>query len=184
VDTQGVTDRSDSITGGISRRAALSRFATAGAAVALMAANQRAVVHAQSPQPTGAVGVAPNHFVLEGEETHIVYDTTTDAGTPQLTYQGPYGDQTFNADALTIEDGALGHMVTAYLGAFPDQGDLWMTLLVPEFVPTTVDAEPTPFGTVAILKWLISTIAGPPREGALEEYRVLDLEGTAELVMS
>jgi hypothetical protein len=184
VDTQGITDRSDSITGGISRRAALSRFATAGAAVALIAANQRAVVHAQSPQPSAALGSPPNHFVLEGEETHIVYDTTTDAGTPQLSYQGPYGDQTFSGDAITIENGALGEMVTVYLGAFPDQGDLWLTLLLPEFVPTTVADEPTPFGTVAILKWLVSTIAGPPREGALEEYRVLDLEGTAELVMS
>jgi hypothetical protein len=128
--------------------------------------------------------VEPNHFLLDGPETHITYDATTDTGTPLLTYQGPYGDQTFPGDALTIEDGALGRMVTVYLGAFPDQGDLWLTLLLPMFVPTTLDEDPSGFSTIAILKWLVSTIAGPPQEGALEEYRVLPLEGTAELVMS
>jgi hypothetical protein len=128
--------------------------------------------------------VEPNHFELDGNETHIVFDATTDAGTPQLTYDGPYGSQTFSGDALVIEDGALSRMVTVYLGAFPDQGDLWLTLLLPKFVPTTTDEDPASFDTIAILKWLVSTIAGPPREGALEEYRVLELEGTAELVVS
>jgi hypothetical protein len=45
-----------------------------------------------------------------------------------------------------------------------------------------VEDEPVSFATVAILKWVISTIAGPPRTGALEEYRILTLEGTAQLV--
>jgi hypothetical protein len=122
--------------------------------------------------------------MLDGDDTHITYDSTTFAGTPQLIYDGPFGSQTFGGDTLTVEDGALGRMVTVYLGAFPDQGDLWLTLLLPKFVPTTLDEDPASFDTIAILKWLVSTIAGPPREGALEEYQVLTLEGTAELVVS
>jgi len=170
---------------GISRRAALGRFAATGATIALMAAMERGVVRAQwTAEPSGMSGVVPNHFVLDGDETHVTYDSTTFAGAPQLRYDGPYGTQTFSGDALTVEDSALGQLITVYLGAFPDQGDLWLTLLLPSFVPTSLDALPTPFATLAILKWLVSTIAGPPREGALEEYQAIELEGTAELVVS
>jgi hypothetical protein len=82
-----------------------------------------------------------------------------------------------------VEESALGQLVTGSLGAFPDQGELWLTLLLPRFNPTSSGDPPTPFATLAILKWVISTIAGPPRTGALEEYRVLPLAGTARLVL-
>ena len=114
--------------------------------------------------------------MLEGAETRISYDTTTMSGGPQLTYEGPYGTHSFDGDALTTEETALGRLVTGYLGAFPDQGDLWLTLLLPRFNPMTIDDGPAPFTTLAILKWLVSTIVGPPLEGALEEYQVLMLE--------
>jgi hypothetical protein len=128
------------------------------------------------------VGEQPNHFVLDAADTHVTFDATTATGEPRLTYEGPYGAQAFGPEQLSIEDGALGRMVTAYLGAFPDQGQLWLTLLIPRFVPTTLQGEPAPFETVAILRWLVSTIAGPPTAGALETYEALALEGTAEFV--
>ena len=73
-------------------------------------------------------------------------------------------------------------MVTGSLGAFPDQGELWLTLLLPRFASMTSGDVPAPFTTFAILKWVISTIAGPPHTGALEEYRVVTLQGIAQII--
>lgn len=79
------------------------------------------------------------------------------------------------------EERALGRLITVYLGAFPDQGDLWLTLLLPRFNPMTIADAPIPFATLAILTWVISTIAGPPSTGALEGYTAITLEGTAQV---
>jgi hypothetical protein len=128
-----------------------------------------------------ALEAAPNHFELTGAETEITYDTTI-AGRPQLTYVGPYGHQVLLGEQLRDEERALGRMVTGSLGAFPDQGELWLTLLLPRFASMTSGDTPVPFTTIAILTWVISTIAGPPLTGALEEYRVVDLQGTAQVV--
>jgi hypothetical protein len=53
---------------------------------------------------------------------------------------------------------------------------------LPAFNPVDADDPLATFTTLAILKWVISTIAGPPREGALEAYDGVPLEGTAELL--
>jgi hypothetical protein len=171
---------SNTATGPITRRAALGRLA-GGSAIGLLATMGQDRVQAQAtPTPQGDQGEAPNHFVLAGALTQISYEVTTDAG-GRLTYQGTYGSQTLVGDAIRVEESALGRLVTGYLGAFPDQGELWLTLLLPRFNPMTIGDAPSPFDTVAILKWAISTIGGPPRTGALEEYRVVELEGTAEV---
>jgi hypothetical protein len=135
------------------------------------------------PPPAGESGAQPNHFVLQGTETRITYDETTVAGLPQLLYEGPYGSQTFSGDAVLTEETALGRLVSVDLGAFPDRGELRLTLLMPSFEPTTSQASATPFATLVILTWSIGTIAGTPSDGALAEYEILPLEGTAELVM-
>jgi hypothetical protein len=135
------------------------------------------------PPPSMAGGAEPNHFVLQGKKTRITYDATTIAGPPQVLYEGPYGSRTFSGEAVTMEQTALGRLVSVDLGAFPDRGELRLTLLIPSFDPTTSQASETPFATLAILTWSTSTLAGPPREGALEGYEILPLEGTAEFVM-
>jgi hypothetical protein len=168
----------------MSRRTALRLGAGTVGAAALSAYLGRGMVRAQTtPSPPGDAGEEPNHFVLEGAESRITYDMTTISGAPQLAYEGPYGTHSFDGDTLTTEETALGRLVTGYLGAFPDRGDLWLTLVLPTFDPMTLDDGPAPVDTLAILKWLVSTIAGPPVEGALEEYQVLMLTGTAEFVM-
>ena len=180
--TNRSTVRATTAIGGISRRLALGRLA--GSAVALVAPLGPDHAWGQATlAPQAEVGAAPNHFTLAGEETWVTYDASTDAGEPQLTYDGQYGIQTIAGDELRAEESALGRLVTAHLGAFPDQGELWLTLLLPRFNPMASDDAAAPFKTLAILKWVISTIAGPPRTGALEEYRVVTLKGTAQLVM-
>jgi hypothetical protein len=137
-----------------------------------------------TPPPSGEGGATPNHFVLRGAETQLTYDETTVTGLPQLLYEGPYGTQTFSGDEVTTQETALGRLVTVHLGAFPDRGELRLTLLIPSFHPDTDQGSATPFATLGIFTWSVSTLAGPPSEGALEEYETLTLEGTAEFVMS
>ena len=130
----------------------------------------------------------PNRFVLAGTETQITYDATAAAGGPRLAYDGPYGSRTFVGDEIRTEESVLGRLVLVNLGAFPDQGDLSLILVLPWFNPMSLTdvmriwEAPFPFRTLAILKWVVSTIGGPPQDGALEEYDVVALEGTAELV--
>ena len=170
------------VSGDLSRRKAL---ACLGGTAALLATARPARSRAQAtPPPQGEEAVAPNHFALSGTETQLTYEPATAAGGPRVTYDGPYGRHTAVRDEMRVEESALGQLVTWYLGAFPDQGELWMTLLLPRFTPMSDADPPTPFATLAILKWVISTIAGPPRSGALDEYRVLPLAGTARLVLT
>jgi hypothetical protein len=169
------------VSGGLSRRMALACLG--GGTAALLAAAHPDRSQAQAtPPPRGEEDAAPNHFALSGAETELTYDAAT-AGGPRVTYDGPYGSHTVVGDEIRAEESALGQLVTVDLGAFPDQGDLWLTLLLPRFNPMSSADPPTPFATLAILKWVISTIAGPPRTGALEEYRDLPLAGTARLVL-
>jgi hypothetical protein len=123
----------------------------------------------------------PNRFELTGAETEIAYDTTV-VSRPRLTYVGPYGQLELLGEQIRDEESALGRMVTGSLGAFPDQGELCLTVLLPRFASMTRGDAPAPFTTIAILKWVISTIAGPPQTGALEEYRVVTLQGIAQAI--
>jgi hypothetical protein len=174
--------QSTTLSGGLSRRMALACLSGGTAALLATAQTDRSKAQA-TPPPRGEEGAAPNHFALSGAETQLTYDAATAAGEPRLTYDGPYGTRTVIGDEIRAEESALGPLVTVYLGAFPDQGELWLTLLLPRFNSTSSADPDTPFATLAILKWVISTIAGPPRIGALEEYRVLPLAGTARLVL-
>src|SRR5215211_6175108 len=100
------------VSGDLSRRKAL---ACLGGTAALLATARPARSRAQAtPPPQGEEAVAPNHFALAGEETQITYDASTDAGEPQLTYDGQYGSQTIAGDELRTEESALGRLVTAH----------------------------------------------------------------------
>ena len=127
------------VSGGLSRRKAL---ACLGGTAALLATARPARSRAQAtPPPQGEEAVAPNHFALSGTETQLTYEPATAAGGPRVTYDGPYGRHTVVGDEMRVEESALGQLVTWYLGAFPDQGELWMTLLLPRFTPMS-DADP------------------------------------------
>jgi hypothetical protein len=65
----------------------------------------------------------------------------------------------------------------------PDAATFYLTLLLPE-INLSSDGAPTPFATLAILTAELTTIAGPGLIiGALQEYEVVTLEGTAEFVV-
>lgn len=164
-----------------SRRTALGLLGGAGVAAALAGVIRPSRAHAQST-PTEP-GIEPNSFTLSDAETRVSYTTTSEGGVPTLTYQGEFGDLNFAGDELRSETCALGQLVTANLGGFPDQGNLWLTLLLPAFNPVVLGDPPASFSTLAILKWEVSTIEGPPTEGALETYEVMRLDGTAQFLV-
>jgi hypothetical protein len=153
-----------------------------GTAALLTPARPARALASATPPPREAEGTAPNHVALSGAQTTLTFDADTTAGGPRVSYDGPYGRHTVVGDEVHTEESALGRLVTVSLGAFPDQGDLWLTLLLPRFNPMHSADPPTPFSTLAILRWVVSTIAGPPRTGALDEYQVLPLAGLAQVV--
>jgi hypothetical protein len=171
---------------GLTRRTALGRLLGASAAGALLAGARPADALAEE---------MPNRFELSSETTTIVYDTGGVDGQPRLTYRGPIGvgpiderpieSRTAEGDGIRVEQSSLGQLVRVYLDAMPDAATFYLTLLLPEFNPTPGGAEPIPFSTLAILLTELTTLEGPAvLEGPLQEYAVIELEGTAEVVMS
>ena len=180
VETDRSSNPSSAFAAAISRRAALGHLALGSVMAALLASARRDIVRAQAtPESPGEDGMAPNRFVLSGPETQIAYVVANDAGEPALTYDGPFGRRTFHEQA---KENALGRLITGYLGAFPDMGEFWLTLLLPRFNPMQIGDDPVPFATLAIVTGLVSTIAGPPPTVTPWRYEVVPLEGTAEFV--
>jgi hypothetical protein len=168
---------------GVSRRAALGRLLGASAAGLLLAGVRGSDVLAQE---------TPNHYVLGNEQTEIVYDTSGVDGQPRLSYRGPIGtgpvgerpveSRSAKGDGITVEESSLGQLVRIYLDAMPDAATFYLTLLLPEFNPLSADGDPIPFATLAILTTELTSLAGPALvRGPLQEYAVIELEGTAEL---
>jgi hypothetical protein len=190
------THQQPTSTGILSRRAALRGVAGTGLAVTLLAATQHPGARAQAtPGSAAEDGMMPNHIVLNSGETQIIYDTDSLAGEPQLTYRGPIGFGPVDErpiDSVTIVGEEirteqvlyLGQLVTGYLGAMPDAATFYLTLLLPEFNPMSQEAAPVAFSTLAILTTQLTSIAGPALiEGPLQEYAVVEMEGTAELIV-
>jgi hypothetical protein len=183
--------------GALSRRVALRGAGGTGLAVALLTTTRLPGVQAQATPGSAAEGATPpNHFVLSNGETQITYDTGAVTGESQLTYQGPIGfgpvderpveSVTIAGDQIHAEQVLyLGQLVTGYLDAMPDAATFYLTLVLPEFNGISPMADPVSFSTLAILTTQLTSIAGPALvEGALQEYAVLELDGTAELVAS
>jgi hypothetical protein len=183
-------------TGSFSRRIALCGIGGTGLAVALLTSTGPSVVRAQAtPDSAAADTQPPNHFVLSNALTQIIYDTSTFTGEPQLSYQGPIGlgpvaarpieSVTLVGDDILIEPVLyLGQVVTGYLGAMPDAATFYLSMVLPEFNGMSLGTDPVSFSTLAILTTQLTTIAGPALiDGALQEYAVLELEGTAEVVV-
>jgi hypothetical protein len=191
VDTDHFSNPSRIVTAVVSRRAALGHLAGAGFAAALLAAAQPAIGLAQATP--GAARRSANHFVLGKGELQIVYNTTSFAGEPQLSYRGPIGSGplaerpidsvTIVGDEIRTEQVPyLGELVTVYLGAMPDAAVFYLTLVLPEFLLSSQAGGPSTFSALAILTTLHSPSFGAPAR--IAEYAAVELEGTAAFVIS
>jgi hypothetical protein len=131
--------------------------------------------------------VEPNQFVLQGighhhKDTHISYSTTSITGKPIFNYKDSKGAHNFTGDGIRTQNTEIGMMVTVLLEAVPDFHVITLTLLVPTI---NLDGSARKFKTIAIQTTSKDTIAGESLvKGAVQSYEVIDLQGTANSVMS
>ena len=128
----------------------------------------------------------PNHFDLHGicyrdTDIQIVYSTTSITGKPIFNYTDSKGTKNFTGDQIRTQETNIGTMVTVLLELFVDSGGIDLTLLVP---PINLGGSAQEFKTIAILTTTRISIHLPPIKGASKSYEVIDLQGTADSVIS
>ena len=120
-----------------------------------------------------------NLFELECDGVSITYSTSSFAGPPQLSYNGPEGQLSFSGNEIETLPSAIGTEVTVTLVRVPDLHTIALTLLLPSFnLPADGDTE---FDTLAIKTTHLDSIAGPP-EGPGQTYEAVALHGVARSV--
>ena len=120
-----------------------------------------------------------NLFELKCDGVQITYSTTSFAGPPQFSYNGPEGDLSFSGNEIETLESALGCEVTVTLESVPDLHTITLTLLLPSIrMPEDGDAD---FDTLAIKTTNHTTIAGPPT-GPAQSYEAVALHGVAKSV--
>ena len=133
---------------------------------------------------------SPNYIRLAGSGVELTY--ALDRAGKHLTYKRPQGEVTFgDADIKDLES-PLGRLLTVHLEATPDRDTVDLTLVLPTInLPRSAAtgpgraggaARPTPvkFSTFAVLTTTRTSIGGPGLvSGALQSYRVLELQGEA-----
>jgi len=120
-----------------------------------------------------------NLFELQCDGVQITYSTTSFAGPPQFSYDGPEGDLSFSGNVIETLESALGGEVTVTLESVPDLHTITLTLLLPSIrMPEDGDAD---FDTLAIKTTNHTTIAGPPT-GPAQSYEAVTLHGVAKSV--
>lgn len=119
----------------------------------------------------------PNLFELTeaGGRTQITYSASSFSGQPELSYQGPHGQNTFTGDAIERVETALGTELTVLLAAVPDLESVTLTLVLPRHLGEQA------FSTFAVLTTSPTSIAGP-QPGNPQTYELVRLEGEARAV--
>jgi hypothetical protein len=133
----------------------------------------------QQPQQS----IKANRYVLQGDQLEVTYDETTFTGQAQLTYQVAQGAHalTFTGDRLSAKESDIGRLVTVTLEAIPDNKRSLFTLLIPTINVTGTNE--VAFETVAIYTTVQDSVIGPDGVGgAVENYKCVQLEGTAQFV--
>ncbi len=133
----------------------------------------------QDPEPSAPFD--PNLFDLEGNGVKILYQTTTFAGPPEFTFEGPEGRVTRKGSDIEAAQTALGTEVTILLRAVPDLEVVTVTLVLPS---VALDGDPQPFATFAVETTGALHIGGPGHlgPGPLATYRIFELSGAAQFV--
>ncbi len=122
---------------------------------------------------------APNLFSLSGGGLTVSLALSGFDGKPHFSYQDSHQSLNFSGDDITIEETALGTLVTVTLVRTPDFGDTTFTLLVPRI--NLLGATSHVVHTVGITTIHRTTIAGLGH-GQLTTYHVTRLNGSAAQV--
>ena len=127
--------------------------------------------------------VEPNLFELRGEDgSEITYSTTTVTGVPELSYQGPHGENVFSGESIATSDTELGSEVTVDVHPIRDGNTRILTVILP---PIRMEdrGDPVSLKTFSVFTTKKSSIAGPPA-GQDFSYEVTALTGEARFVVS
>ncbi|ETX08490.1 MAG: hypothetical protein ETSY2_05130 [Candidatus Entotheonella gemina] len=126
--------------------------------------------------------VEANMFELDSGKIQVSYSATTIAGVPSLTYRDRNQQQTFQGNAIHIEDTSIGQLVSVTLEHIPDLRIVTFTLILP-----AVYVMPVSMGVSVKVPGITTTtfqsIAGPS-QGPERTYRTTNLRGTAQFVVS
>jgi hypothetical protein len=122
----------------------------------------------------------PNFFDLTDGQVRITYDVKAFDGKPHLTFQATQEDEdsTFVGNDISSQDSLLGLLLTVLLRPSIDAGETTLTLLLPD-IKLRGSASQS-YETLAIMT---SSLGILPHEGADLMYKVLNLQGTASLVL-
>jgi hypothetical protein len=122
----------------------------------------------------------PNLYELSGEDgSEIVYSTTSITGQPELSYQGPEGENAFTGEQISVQETALGNEVTVVFLAVPDENTTTLSLIVP---PVDLgDERSLQIDTFAVMTTQSGGFAGPA-PGQLFSYAVTRYLGPAKSV--
>jgi hypothetical protein len=122
----------------------------------------------------------PNHFSLSGRGVTVTLVTGGITGQPILTYQDSHQATNFTGEELTIEDTALGRLVSATIVKSVDAGYTEFSVVIPNI---NLIGGQHHVDTIAITSTHRTTIAGIGH-GQLSSYHVIHLHGTASQVES
>ena len=175
----------------VTRRAALAGVAAGGLASLLVGASRKTGFAEATPSAAlPEAPIQPNMYTLRADGVEIGYATSSITGEPTLsfTYEEEAIEVTATGDEITtmpVTPGAgwpLGTLVAVYVDAAPDAWARTLTLMLPDI--NLEDDRETPFTAFAMLTRHLTTIGGPGGiDGQLQEYELIPLHGTAQIVM-
>jgi hypothetical protein len=143
--------------------------------------------HLRGPSPLGggfkAMATAqPNEFELHDHEIKITYFTTGITGQPSFTYHDQNQTLNFTGQEITVEETAIGKLVSVTIQKTVDFGSTSFSVLIPVvfLASSTATAHFTTDG--------IRTVHEPqlllPVVGVREVYQFSKLNGTARVVIT
>ena len=122
-----------------------------------------------------------NLFTIAGP-VRVDFSRSSIAGRPQLSYQDTEFTLSFEGEELDIQNTPVGDLVTVTVQSIPDAVDRRISLLVP--VIRLAAGETADFETVLLETFDRSAAFVPPPgpAGVLQNYRIHELQGTAQHV--
>jgi hypothetical protein len=131
--------------------------------------------------PEDSATPGPNLYELTGPSLTVTYSTSSIAGEPQLVLADSSGEHTFAGDVIRVQETAIGKLVTVELEYIPDAGAELFSLLLPAVGQVAVAPK---IAALAIYTTEQTTMEGSAGiEGAIQLYRVVEVQGTARSVV-
>jgi hypothetical protein len=125
-----------------------------------------------------------NLFELGGGSIHVTFSSTSVLGGPILSYRDPQRSLSFKGEDIAREETALGELITVTLEAIPDLRTVTFTLILP-IVTVMSQSAGTHIQVPGVTTTdLITRTTTGPQLGPQKLYHVVNLQGTAQSIVS